>query len=123
MPVDPWGSGIYADSYNYDSPYYPDDNPSWWDLAQQAIEEGARTAQIVASGYPPGSTVVYAPQYPGGPAVPTIQAPPSGQYPMPMPMPGQAPAPSGGGVNFSNTTLMLLVGGVLLFMLGTKKGR
>ncbi len=124
---DPYGSGgyydtVYADQYFY--PNYQDDSPSWWDLAQQAISQGAQTAQIIGAGYPPGSTIVYAPQYPGGPIVPTVQAPPpSGQYPMPLPGPVVSTPAPGGGVQLSNTTLMLLVGGVLLFMLGGKRGR
>lgn len=114
---DPYGSGYYDTIYEGQD--ISPSGPSWWDLAQQAIHEGAQTAQIVGSGYPPGSTVVYSPQYPGQ----TAQYPP---YQMSPVAPGtpfpQAPA-SGSGVNLSNTTLMLLVGGVLLFMLGTKKGR
>lgn len=123
---DPYGTGLYYDTVYSDQYLYPnygDEGPSWWDLAQQAIREGAQTAQIIGAGYPPGSTVVYAPQYPGGPIVPTVQAPPPSPYPMPMPgqtVPTSAP---GGGVQLSNTTLMLLVGGALLFMLGGKRGR
>lgn len=129
MPVDPYGTGVFADYYGYDSSY---DQPSWWDLTRDAIREAAETAQIVAQGYPPGSTIVYAPQYPGGPSVPVVQPPqeqPHPYYPLPLPPmgpgPGPAPAPSqgGAGINLSNTTLMLLVGGFLLFSLGSKRGR
>lgn len=127
MPVDPFGGGIYPDAdyaragQNYPPPGY-DDEPSWWDLIRQGISEAAQTAQIVAQGYPPGSTIVYSPQYPQGQVV---QAPPPGGYPSPVgPGPFSPPATAPvGGVNLSNTTLMLLVGGVLLFMLGTKRGR
>jgi len=122
MPVDPFGTGLHPDAYNADYSYYGDDIPTWQDLVMQAISQGATTAQIIGAGYPPGSTVIYSPQYPSGQV---IQAPPPTPLPYPLP-PGAMPAPSpspGGGVNLSNTTLMLLVGGVLLFMLGTKRGR
>lgn len=119
---DPYGgSDLYADSIAYGQYYSPPEyEPSWWDIVRQGISEAATTAQVVSQGYPPGSTIVYSPQYPQGQIV---QAPPPGAYPMPLPATGvPTPAPTGG-VNFSNTTLMLLVGGVLLFMLGSKRGR
>jgi len=114
-----YGSGDYDTIYEGQN--YPpgDSGPSIWDLISQGIHEGAQTAQVIGSGYPPGSTIVYSPQYPQG----QIVQPSPGAYPMPLPGPGlQTPTP-GGGVNLSNTTLMLLVGGVLLFMLGSKRGR
>ncbi len=96
--------------------YYMDYEPSWRDLIAQGIDAASRAYQIGEAGYPPGSTIVYSPttQYPGQ----TTQQP----YPSPLP-PGMAPQtqPSGGGVQLSNTTLMLLVGGVLLFILGRRK--
>jgi|SRR5882672_2414842 len=97
--------------------YYPDQGPSIYDLISQGISQGAQTAQIVSSGYPPGSNVTYAPQYG---AQPQPQ-----QLPLPQLMPGaaQPKPPVGAGIQLSTTTLMLLVGGVLLFMLGSKKGR
>ena len=122
MPVDPYGGGYYSDPYGdgtYDTVYAgqdisPAQGPSLADIISQAIHEGAQTAQVIGSGYPAGSTVVYAPSYPGASAHPVIQPGP------PFLQPQAAP---GGGVNLSNTTLMLLVGGVLLFMLGSKRGR
>lgn len=118
MPVDPYGGGYYDTVYEGQdiSPVAP----SWWDLISQGIHEGAQTAQVIGAGYPPGSTIVYSPQYPGGQVVPA-QYPPMQTMPG---VPGTVPAAApGAGVQLSNTTLMLLVGGVLLFMLGTKRGR
>ena len=124
MPVDPYGGGYYSDVVytgdNYPPP--PSEGGSIWDIISQGIHEGAQTAQVIGAGYPPGSTVVYSPQYPQGQVVSPSPAP---YYPLPVPPGGpilQTPAP-GGGVNLSNTTLMLLVGGVLLFVLGSKRGR
>lgn len=127
MPVDPYGGGYYYDTIYADENYPPPPGgggPSILDVIAQGIHEGAQTAQVIGSGYPPGSTIVYSPQYPQG----QIVAPPPAPYCGPggcggaalVPVPTPAP---GGGVNLSNTTLMLLVGGVLLFILGSKRGR
>jgi hypothetical protein len=119
---DPYSSD---DSGGYYSPdqgiwypdYYPDSGPSIYDLISQGISQGAQTAQIIGSGYPPGSNVTYAPQYGAQP-----------QQPLPLPqlMPGAQPQPkppAGAGIQLSTTTLMLLVGGFLLFTLGGKRGK
>jgi len=116
---DPYGT--YGDSGDYYSPDlgvwypdYPDSGPSVTDLISQGIYAG----QVIGAGYPPGSNVTYAPSYSsgGGGAQQTMP------YPQLMQPQTQA-RPQTQGIQLSNTTLMLLVGGALLFMLGTKKGR
>jgi hypothetical protein len=117
------GPDIYpvADTYYMpydDQPYYGLPYDPWYGFSiDELIRQGAQTAQIIGAGYPPGSTNVYAPQYP---------AQQSSPYPMPLPTPTPATAlgqaQSSGGVQLSTTTLMLLVGGFLLFTLG-KRGR
>jgi hypothetical protein len=84
------------------------EEPWWIDTINRGIERAAQVATLEVAGYPP---------YPSYPTRPTPQ-------PMPMPMaaPGVAPQGPGSGIQLSQTTLMLLVGGVLLFMLG-KRGR
>jgi hypothetical protein len=82
------------------------ETPYWWDTVNRAIERAAQVATVATAGYP---------QYPSYPA----PSPQITQYPT-----GQAPtvqAPSGS-IQLSNTTLMLIVGGALLFILG-KRGR
>ena len=100
MPLDPFGS--YDD---YDNP--------WIDLINRGIDRAEQAYIYGELGYPPQPVYapVYAPNYPA----------PSPQ-PIPMPAPGATPQPQGGSLQLSNTTLMLIVGGVLLFMLG-KRGR
>lgn len=106
MPVDPWG-------YEEDR-YFRSQGPTpvmfedpWQTLISQSIEAARQVASIHEGGYPPGSTVVYSPttQLPGQPQ--TTQLSSQGGSPQ--------------GIQLSQTTLMLLVGGVLLFMLGGRR--
>jgi hypothetical protein len=85
---------------SYETPWYVD-------TINRAIERASQVATIDVGGYPP---------YPN---YPTPQPAP---YPSPLP-PGMAPQtqPSGG-IQLSTNTLMLIVGGFLLFTLG-KRGR
>lgn len=87
---------------SYETPWYVDS-------INRAIERAAQVATIEAGGYPP---------------YPTFPTPSPAPVPMPMPVPspGVQPQPSGGGIQLSQTTLMLIVGGFLLFTLG-KRGR
>lgn len=78
------------------------ETPWWVDTINRGIERAAQVATIEAGGYPPY------PEYP---------------TPSPTPYPGPFPQPHGGGVTLSTTTLMLLVGGFLLFSLGQRRGR
>ena len=112
MPYDQYGNW-YDDS----------SSPPWYaDVLNNAIWAGSQAAQTAETGmYQPGSNVVYAPQI-------GIQQPgqPIPQTPIGLPVPGAAPHPAAqatSGIQLSQTTLMLLVGGVLLFMLGGKRGR
>lgn len=112
-----------ADSYYMpydDQPYYglPYSDPWYQFSIDELIRQGAQTAQVIGAGYPPGSNVVYAPQYPAGPASPQTVP----QLPMPPAVGQGSPGQTSGGVQLSTTTLMLLVGGFLLFTLG-KRGR
>jgi hypothetical protein len=101
-PYSPEYYAQVADQY-----YMPDYEPAWVTLSREAIRRGAETAQIVASGYP---------------QIPQMQ--PQPMPPVPLPAPGAPPAPSpGAGITLSPMTLMLLVGGFLLFTLGKSKGR
>lgn len=96
----PRTTGTPTATTNYEEPWYADS-------INRAIERAAQVATLEVAGYPP---------YPSYPT-------PSPQpIPMPAPMPGVQPQPPGSGIQLSQTTLMLLVGGVLLFMLG-KRGR
>lgn len=92
---------------NYEEPWYAD-------AINRAIERAAQVATLEVAGYPP---------YPPG-VTPQPSCGPSGCAPSPgvTPTPGVQPQPTGQGINLSNTTLMLLVGGFLLFTLG-KRGR
>lgn len=85
-------------------------NP-WQVLISQGIEAARDVARIHEGGYPPGSTIVYSP---------TTQLPGQPQTGLPVPGAGQQPG-AGPGVQVSQTTLMLIVGGVLLFMLGGRR--
>lgn len=82
------------------------ETPWWVDTINRGIERAAQVASLEAAGYPP---------YP--------------EYPTPSPRPVPLPAPVGTvpqqreGIQLSQTTLMLLVGGALLFMLGGRRGR
>ena len=80
---------------SYETPWYVD-------TINRAIERASQVATIDVGGYPPY------PQYPS----PT---------PQPYPVPGVTPHPSSG-IQLSQGTLMLIVGGALLFMLG-RRGR
>jgi len=99
MPVDPFGSNYETVSFrpSYEEPWYVD-------TINRAIERAAQVATIEVGGYPP---------YPSFPASTPQPAP----YPMPV---GTVPQPREG-IQLSQTTLMLLVGGVLLFMLGGRR--
>jgi hypothetical protein len=99
-------AGPYSPEY-YDRPSY--ETPWWVDTINRGIERAAQVATLEVAGYPP---------YPSYPT-PTPQPAP---VPMPVPMPGVQPQPQGQGIHLSQGTLMLVVGGVLLFMLG-KRGR
>lgn len=85
---------------SYETPWYVDS-------INRAIERAAQVATVEVAGYPPY------PQFP----TPTPQP-----VPLPAPAPGVTPQPQGQGIHLSQGTLMLVVGGVLLFMLG-KRGR
>lgn len=115
MPVDPFGYDYYGGLSPDQGGWVPDygdyNEPSWRDLISQAIREGAETAQVFGAGYPPGSVNVYAPQS----SYPTVPPAPGAQ-----PIPTVAPQPSGG-IQLSTTTLMLIVGGFLLFSLGKSR--
>lgn len=93
---------VIADQYR-DDPY----RPFWYDLGIEIVRRGAETAQIASAGWP---------------SYPQIPQPPPTPQPYPQPSPGAQPPQDKDSVKLSNTTLMLLVGGVLLFMLG-KRGR
>lgn len=80
---------------SYETPWYVD-------TINRAIERAAQVATVDVGGYP----------YPNYPLPPPLQ---------PYPPQGVAPQPSGG-IQLSQTTLMLIVGGFLLFTLG-KRGR
>lgn len=111
--IGPYSPEVYGQYYElpYNDQYY---EPPWLTLAREGIRRGAETAQIVASGYP---------SYP--------QIPQPIPQPAPLPAPGPGPQlavtpqpPSAPGeIRLSNTTLMLLVGGFLLFAFGKSKGR
>jgi hypothetical protein len=103
VPVDESPSRQPASSApSYETPY-------WIDTINRGIERAAQVATVAVGGYP---------SYPNYPA----QAPQPVPMPMPAPAPGVQPQQAGSGIQLSQTTLMLLVGGVLLFMLG-KRGR
>lgn len=116
MPVDPFGYDYYGGLSPDQGGWVPDygdyGEPSWRDLISQAIREGAETAQVFGAGYPPGSVNVYAPQT-GYPTIP----PSPGVTPAPVP----TATPQGAGIQLSTTTLMLIVGGFLLFSLGKSR--
>ena len=107
-----WSSYIVPPDYPSQSPPPPSRQPTlapsyetpWYvDTINRAIERAAQVATVDVAGYPPY------PQYPSGQPVP-----------LPSPLPPQGMPQQG--IQLSQTTLMLLVGGVLLFMLG-KRGR
>jgi hypothetical protein len=79
------------------------ETPWWVDTINRGIERAAQVATVQSAGYP---------QYP------TFPAPQPA--PMPLPLPAGA-IPQSQGIQISQTTLMLLVGGVLLFMLGGRR--
>ena len=91
-----------ATTQSYESPWYVDS-------INRAIERAAQVATLEVAGYPP---------YPSYPT-PSPQPQP---YPLPVPTPGATPQPQREGIQLSQTTLMLIVGGFLLFTLG-KRGR
>lgn len=86
---------------SYETPWYVDS-------INRAIERAAQVATVNAAGYPP---------------YPTFPSPSPAPVPMPMPVPSPGvQQQSSGGIQLSQTTLMLIVGGFLLFTLG-KRGR
>lgn len=111
---DPFGGGYgggWTEPGGYTYPGYDDnlDNP-WLGIVSQGIGAAQDVARIAVGGYPPQDIYapIYAPQYPAQPPVIGAQR--------------SMPGPTTGGIQLSTTTLMLIVGGVLLFMLG-KRGR
>lgn len=84
---------------NYEEPWYVDS-------INRAIERAAQVATLEVAGYPP---------------YPTFPTPSPRPMPVPAPAPGVQPAQPSGGVQLSNMTLMLLVGGALLFFAGKQK--
>ncbi len=119
MPVDPYGYEVVADSY------FMGDDPWYAFSLDNLIRQGAQTAQVALGGYPPNTNVVYSPTYYPLPTPPTPQPSPvplpGAPLPSPTAPPPEAPRPPGG-IQLSTNTLMLLVGGFLLFSLG-KRGR
>jgi hypothetical protein len=114
MPVDPWGYELTPDQGGWVADY--GSGPSWWDLASQGID-AAREAYIYGElGYPPGSTNIYAPQYP---QPQTAQQMPQFtlQPTAPLPQPVQQ-----GGFQIS-TTMALVLGVVGFAFLFGKRGR
>lgn len=93
-----------------------DDSPSWLDLISQGIGAAQDVARIAVGGYPPQDIYapVYAPQYPAQPAA---------QYTPALAQQQAAQARSGVGFQVSTPVLILGVGGLLLFLLGQKRGR
>jgi hypothetical protein len=80
------------------------ETPWWVDTINRGIERAAQVATVHSAGYP---------QYPNFPLPP----PPSPT----LPPVGTIQQPRTDGIQLSQTTLMLLVGGVLLFMLGSRR--
>lgn len=93
----------------------------WQAIISQGIEAARDVARGATSNYPYSSPDE--PYARGGVAVyaPTLPPYPS-PAPVPVPAPG-GPPPTGlpGGIQLSTTTLMLLVGGALLFSLGKSR--
>lgn len=118
MPVDPFGFDPVADSY------FMGDDPWYAFSIDNLIRQGAQTAQVALGGYPPNTNVVYSPTYYPLPAPPDqSRVPlPGGPGPVPPPVTPAPEAPRPPGIQLSTNTLMLLVGGFLLFSLG-KRGR
>lgn len=99
-----WAYGIIPQDYPSSpaptaAPSY--ETPWWADTINRAIERAAQVATVQTAGYP--------------------QIPP---FPTPAPLPlpvSTTQQPRTDGIQLSQTTLMLLVGGVLLFMLGGRR--
>lgn len=112
----PMYGGMYSDPAfgPYPGVIVYDDSPNWLDLISQGIGAAQDVARIAVGGYPPQDIYapIYAPQYPA--------------QTVPQMTPAQQAAAQarsqGGGIQLSTTTLMLLVGGFLLFTAG-KRGR
>lgn len=100
VPVDDSPSRQPTVARSYEEPWYVDS-------INRAIERAAQVATVEVAGYPP---------------YPTFPTPSPAPVPMPVPMPGVQPQQSTGGIQLSTNTLMLIVGGFLLFTLG-KRGR
>ena len=115
MPVDPFG---YDNSYDSYRPSY--EPLSVVDLISQGIEVAGDVARGAWGDYRYPDDPRYRPNVTVYPQPAPGPAPQPGPAPTPTLQPGTQPKDS---VTFSNTTLMLLVGGALLFFLGTKKGR
>lgn len=84
------------------------ETPIWIDTINRGIERAAQVATIAVGGYPP---------------YPTFPSPAPSPQPAPYPLPLPSGQPSGAGIQLSTNTLMLLVGGFLLFTLGQRRGR
>jgi hypothetical protein len=108
VPVDEPSRSRTPEATTNRAPSY--ETPWWIDTINRGIERAAQVATLEVAGYPP---------YPNYP-LPTPPQP----VPMPAPLPGVTPQPQspGSGIQLSQTTLMLIVGGFLLFTLG-KRGR
>lgn len=96
-------SRMPTSAQSYEEPWYVD-------TINRAIERAAQVATVNAAGYPPY------PQYPAQTAQPA-------PVPTVAQAPGVTPQPQREGIQLSQGTLMLIVGGALLFMLGSKRGR
>lgn len=113
-----YGGGYSDPAYGpYPGAIGYDDSPSWLDLISQGIGAAQDVARIAVGGYPPQDIYapIYAPQYPAQPAQPLTPA-------------QQAAAQTqrqstGVGFQVSTPVLILGVGGLLLFLLGQKRGR
>jgi hypothetical protein len=108
VPVDESPSRQPTSARSYEEPWYVD-------TINRAIERAAQVATLEVAGYPP---------YPPG-VTPQPLCGPSGCAPGVTPQPGPSVQPqqsAGSGIQLSQTTLMLIVGGFLLFTLG-KRGR
>lgn len=121
--IDPQYYPLPVADYGYGYPPPPgySDEMTWVDLVSQGIGAARDVARVAVGGYPPQDIYapIYAPQYPA--QTDPRQTPTPGEQSQAI---AQAQAQrSGVGFQISTPTLMLVVGGVLLFMLGQKRGR
>ena len=115
----PMYGGMYSDPAfgPYPGVIAYDDSPNWLDLISQGIGAAQDVARIAVGGYPPRDIYapIYAPQYPAQPSQPMTPAQIAA---------AQAQAKQTGvGFQVSTPVLILGVGGLLLFLLGQKRGR